>query len=252
MAAVAVLLGFVLLAILVVLAQSIRVVREYERVVVFRLGKVVGARGPGLVIVLPVIERMQTVNLQVVTFDVTPQDIITKDNVTVRVDAVVYFKVVDPVKAVVVIRDYVFATQRIAQTTLRATLGQHELDDLLANRMQINSQLQLQIDEATEPWGIQVVGVETKDIDLPETMQRAMARQAEAERERRAKIIAAEGEFQAAERLAQAANVIAAAPGALQLRTLQTLTEVATERNSTLVFPIPIELLDVLRGSANR
>jgi len=249
MAVVVFVLAVLALLLLVVLAQSIRVVREYERVVVFRLGKVVGARGPGLVIVLPVIERMLSVNLQVVTFDVTPQDIITKDNVTVRVDAVVYFKVIDPVKAVVVIRDYVFATQRIAQTTLRATLGQHELDDLLANRVQINTQLQIQIDEATEPWGIQVVRVETKDIDLPETMQRAMARQAEAERERRAKIIAAEGEFQAAERLAQAANVITQAPGALQLRTLQTLSEVATEHNSTLVFPIPIELLDAIRAA---
>jgi regulator of protease activity HflC (stomatin/prohibitin superfamily) len=249
MAVVVFVLAVLALLLLVVLAQSIRVVREYERVVVFRLGKVVGARGPGLVIVLPVIERMLSVNLQVVTFDVTPQDIITKDNVTVRVDAVVYFKVIDPVKAVVVIRDYVFATQRIAQTTLRATLGQHELDDLLANRVQINTQLQIQIDEATEPWGIQVVSVETKDIDLPETMQRAMARQAEAERERRAKIIAAEGEFQAAERLAQAANVITQAPGALQLRTLQTLSEVATEHNSTLVFPIPIELLDAIRAA---
>ena len=228
--------------------MSIKVVREYERLVIFRLGKVRPARGPGLVIVIPIIERPVRVNLQVVTFDVTPQDIITKDNVTVRVDAVVYFKVLDPVKAVVEIRDYAFATQRIAQTTLRATLGQHELDDLLANRDRINTQLQLQIDHSTEPWGIQVVTVETKDIDLPETMQRAMARQAEAERERRAKVIAAEGEFQAAERLAQAADLITASPGALQLRTLQTLAEVATEKNSTLVFPIPMELLDALQG----
>ena len=248
MGAVGVVAAIVVVVLLILLAQSIRVVREYERVVVFRLGKVTGARGPGLVIVLPLIERMVTVNLQVVTFDVTPQDIITKDNVTVRVDAVVYFRVVDPVKAMVVIRDYIFATQRIAQTTLRATLGQHELDDLLANRAQLNDQLRVRIDEATEPWGIQVVSVETKDIDLPESMQRAMARQAEAERERRAKVIAAEGEFQAAERLSQAAAVIAQAPGALQLRTLQTLAEVATERNSTLVFPIPIELLDAIRN----
>jgi regulator of protease activity HflC (stomatin/prohibitin superfamily) len=243
-------IGIVAVLILILLFMSIKVVREYERAVVFRLGKVTAARGPGLVIIVPIIERPVRVNLQVVTFDVTPQDIITKDNVTVRVDAVVYFQVKDPVKAVIAIRDYVFATQRIAQTTLRATLGQHELDDLLANRSQINSQLQVQIDEATEPWGIQVVAVETKDIDLPETMQRAMARQAEAERERRAKVIAAEGEFQAAERLAQAANVITAAPGALQLRTLQTLGEVATEKNSTLVFPIPIELLDAIRTAA--
>jgi regulator of protease activity HflC (stomatin/prohibitin superfamily) len=241
--------GIVVIILIVLAFMSIKVVREYERVVIFRLGKVRPPRGPGLVIVIPIIERPVRVNLQVVTFDVTPQDIITKDNITVRVDAVVYFKVIDPVKAVVAIRDYAFATQRIAQTTLRATLGQHELDELLAQRDRINTQLQIQIDASTEPWGIQVVTVETKDIDLPETMQRAMARQAEAERERRAKVIAAEGEFQAAERLAQAADLITASPGALQLRTLQTLAEVATEKNSTLVFPIPIELLDAIQAA---
>jgi regulator of protease activity HflC (stomatin/prohibitin superfamily) len=241
-------IGIIVTLVVILAFMSIKVVREYERLVIFRLGKVRPARGPGLVIVIPIIERPVRVNIQVVTFDVTPQDIITKDNVTVRVDAVVYFKVIDPVKAVVAIRDYAFATQRIAQTTLRATLGQHELDELLAGRDRINTQLQVQIDESTEPWGIQVVTVETKDIDLPETMQRAMARQAEAERERRAKVIAAEGEFQAAERLAQAADLITASPGALQLRTLQTLAEVATEKNSTLIFPIPIELLDAITG----
>lgn len=235
---------------LVVLAAAVRIVNEYERGVIFRLGRVTGAKGPGLFFIIPVIDRMVKVNLQVVTMDVPPQDIITKDNVTVRVDAVVYFQVVDPVRAVVSIQNYLFATSRIAQTTLRATLGQHELDDLLTNRQQVNQLLQEQIDELTEPWGVKVVAVETKDVDLPEGMQRAMARQAEAERERRAKIIAAEGEFQAAQRLAEAAEVIQRQPAALQLRTLQTLTEVASERNSTLVFPIPIELFpDRARGS---
>lgn len=235
---------------LVVLAAAVRIVNEYERGVIFRLGRVTGAKGPGLFFIIPVIDRMVKVNLQVVTMDVPPQDIITKDNVTVRVDAVVYFQVVDPVRAVVSIQNYLFATSRIAQTTLRATLGQHELDELLTNRQQVNQLLQEQIDELTEPWGVKVVAVETKDVDLPEGMQRAMARQAEAERERRAKIIAAEGEFQAAQRLAEAAEVIQRQPAALQLRTLQTLTEVASERNSTLVFPIPIELFpDRARGS---
>lgn len=235
---------------LVVLAAAVRIVNEYERGVIFRLGRVTGAKGPGLFFIIPVIDRMVRVNLQVVTMDVPPQDIITKDNVTVRVDAVVYFQVVDPVRAVVSIQNYLFATSRIAQTTLRATLGQHELDDLLTNRQRVNQLLQEQIDELTEPWGVKVVAVETKDVDLPEGMQRAMARQAEAERERRAKVIAAEGEFQAARRLAEAAEVIQRQPAALQLRTLQTLTEVASERNSTLVFPIPIELFpDRARGS---
>jgi regulator of protease activity HflC (stomatin/prohibitin superfamily) len=235
---------------LVVLAAAVRIVNEYERGVIFRLGRVTGAKGPGLFFIIPVIDRMVRVNLQVVTMDVPPQDIITKDNVTVRVDAVVYFQVVDPVRAVVSIQNYLFATSRIAQTTLRATLGQHELDDLLTNRQRVNQLLQEQIDELTEPWGVKVVAVETKDVDLPEGMQRAMARQAEAERERRAKVIAAEGEFQAAQRLAEAAEVIQRQPAALQLRTLQTLTEVASERNSTLVFPIPIELFpDRARGS---
>lgn len=233
----------VILGVVLVLgAASIRVVREYERLVVFRLGRLVGVRGPGLIVIIPIIERTRWVNLQVDTVDVQPQDIITKDNVTIRVEAVVYFKVADPVKSVVEIRDYEEAIPRIAQTTLRATLGQHELDDLLANQQKINDQLETAIDRLTEPWGVEVVGVETKDVDLPETMQRAMARQAEAERERRAKVIAAEGEYQAAERLSQAAGVISREAGALQLRTLQTLAEVATERNSTLIFPVPVEM----------
>jgi regulator of protease activity HflC (stomatin/prohibitin superfamily) len=232
---------------LILLASAIRIVREYERVVVFRLGRLRGARGPGLVLIIPLIERTRWVNLQVDTADIPPQDLITKDNVTVRVEAAVFFRVVDPIKAVVAIRDYQHGVLRIAQTTLRATLGQHELDDLLANQAAINELLKEIIDKATEPWGVSVVKVETKDVDLPDTMKRAMARQAEAERERRAKVIAAEGEFQAAERLSQAAGVIAREPGTLTLRTLQTLAEVASEHNSTLVLPIPIEVLDALR-----
>ncbi len=232
---------------LLLLAMSIRVVREYERVVVFRLGRLRGARGPGLVLIIPLLERTRWVNLQVDTSDIPPQDLITKDNVTVRVEAAVFFRVVDPVKAVVEIRDYQHGVLRIAQTTLRATLGQHELDDLLANQAAINELLKQIIDQGTEAWGVNVVKVETKDVDLPDTMKRAMARQAEAERERRAKVIAAEGEYQAAERLAQAAGVISRESGALTLRTLQTLAEVATEHNSTLIFPIPIDVLDALR-----
>ena len=245
-----------LIALLVVVgsiaAASIRVVREYERLIVFRLGRLRGPRGPGLIFIIPLVDRTRWVTMQVETADVRPQDIITKDNVTVRIEAVVYYRVVDPVRAIVTIRDYEEAIPRIAQTTLRAALGRHELDDLLANQESINEQLKTQIDLATEEWGVQVVAVETKDLDLPESMQRAMARQAEAERERRAKIIAAEGEFQAAERLGQAATLISAAPGALQLRTLQTLAEVATERNSTLIFPIPIDLLQSLAGNDRR
>jgi regulator of protease activity HflC (stomatin/prohibitin superfamily) len=238
----------VLAAVAVVgLLSAIRIVREYERVVVFRLGRLRGARGPGLVLIIPLVERTRWVNLQVDTADIPPQDLITKDNVTVRVEAAMFFRVVDPVKAVVEIRDYQHGVLRIAQTTLRATLGQHDLDDLLANQATINELLKQIIDSGTEPWGINVVKVETKDVDLPDTMKRAMARQAEAERERRAKVIAAEGEFQAAGRLSQAAGVISRERGALTLRTLQTLAEVATEHNSTLVFPIPMDVLDAVR-----
>jgi regulator of protease activity HflC (stomatin/prohibitin superfamily) len=229
---------------LVLLAMSIKIVREYERVVVFRLGRLRGARGPGLVLIIPFVERTRWVNLQVDTADVPPQDLITKDNVTVNVEAAVFFRVVDPVKAVVEIRDYQHGVLRIAQTTLRATLGQHDLDSLLANQVAINDLLKQIIDAGTEPWGVNVVKVETKDVGLPDTMKRAMARQAEAERERRAKVIAAEGEYQAAERLSQAAGVINREHGALTLRTLQTLAEIATEHNSTLVFPIPMDVLD--------
>jgi regulator of protease activity HflC (stomatin/prohibitin superfamily) len=232
---------------LVLAALSIRVVREYQRVVVFRFGRLRGQRGPGLVLIIPLVERTRWVNLQIDTADIPPQDLITKDNVTIRVEAAVFFRVVDPVNAVVAIRDYRHGVLRIAQTTLRATLGQHDLDSLLANQTAINDLLEQTIDAATEAWGINVVKVETKDVGLPDTMKRAMARQAEAERERRAKVIAAEGEFQAAERLSQAAGVIGREHGALTLRTLQTLAEVATEHNSTLVLPIPIELLDAER-----
>jgi regulator of protease activity HflC (stomatin/prohibitin superfamily) len=229
---------------LILVMASIRVVQEYERGVIFRLGRVLpGARGPGLFFIIPLIDRMVKANLQVVTLDVPPQDVITKDNVTVRVNAVVYFQVFDPVKSVVEVQNYLFATSQIAQTTLRAILGKVDLDDILTERDRLNQELQRIIDDLTDPWGVKVGLVEIKDVDLPQEMQRAMARQAEAERERRAKIINAEGEFQASERLAQAAEVIARHPIAYQLRYLQTLNEVAAERNSTLVVPIPIELL---------
>jgi regulator of protease activity HflC (stomatin/prohibitin superfamily) len=247
---VAVIVAIVVVVILVVLAiVSIHIVREYQRLVVFRLGRLRGSRCPGLVLLIPFVERARWVNLQVETADIPAQDLITEDNVTIQVEAAVFFRVADPVKAVVAISDYRHAVLRIAQTTQRATLGRHELDDLLANQHAINEQLKETIDAATEPWGVQVVGVETKDIGLPDTMKRAMARQAEAERERRAKVIAAEGEYQAAERLSQAAGVIATEPGALTLRTLQTLAEVATEHNSTLVLPIPMDLVDATQAA---
>jgi regulator of protease activity HflC (stomatin/prohibitin superfamily) len=233
--------------VLLLALTSVRIVREYQRVVVFRLGRLRGQRGPGLVLILPFVERTRWVNLQIDTADIPPQDLITKDNVTIRVEAAVFFRVVDPVKAVVAIRDYKHGILRIAQTTLRSTLGQHDLDNVLGNQAAINELLKQTIDDATEAWGVNVVKVETKDVGLPDTMKRAMARQAEAERERRAKVIAAEGEFQAAERLSQAAGVIGREPGALTLRTLQTLAEVATEHNSTLVLPIPMDILDDAR-----
>jgi regulator of protease activity HflC (stomatin/prohibitin superfamily) len=239
----------VLIALLVLAASGVRIVREYERIVVFRFGRLVGPRGPGLVWIVPLVDRTRKVSLQIDTADIPPQDVITKDNVTVHIEAAVFYRVLDPAKSVVQIRDYEEAILRIAQTTLRATLSQHDLDDLLANQAVVNEQLKLRIDEATEPWGVQVVGVETKDVDLPETMQRAMARQAEAERERRAKVIAAEGEYQAAERLAEAAALLGREQHAITLRTLQTLAEVATEQNSTLIFPVPADLISVLRSS---
>jgi regulator of protease activity HflC (stomatin/prohibitin superfamily) len=228
---------------------AVKIVPEYERGVIFRLGRLVGARGPGLFLIIPIVERMVTVDLRIVTMDVPRQAVITRDNVSVGVDAVVYFRVTEPNDAVVKVMDYVRATSLVAQTTLRSVLGQSELDELLIKRDQINQQLQRIIDEATEPWGVKVTIVELRDIALPAEMIRAMAKQAEAERERRAKIIHAEGEFQAAEKLADAGKIMAATPATLQLRYLQTLTEISTERQSTIIFPVPIDIIgQFMRG----
>ncbi len=234
---------FAAFVVIVVLWNSVKVVREYERLVVFRLGLLVGERGPGLIILLPIIERAVKVGLRTVTMDVPSQDVITKDNVSVKVNAVIYFKVVDASRAIVQVENFLYATSQIAQTTLRSILGEQELDELLSERERLNHALQQVIDRQTEPWGVKVSTVEVKNVDLPQEMQRAMARQAEAERERRAKIIAAEGEYQAAARLTEAAAIIGREPGAMQLRYLQTLAEIATENNSTTIFPVPIELL---------
>ncbi|HEX9766365.1 MAG TPA: slipin family protein, partial [Nitriliruptorales bacterium] len=223
---------------------------EYERGVIFRLGRVIGAKGPGLFVIIPVVDRMVRVNLQTVTMDIPPQDVITKDNVTVRVNAVTYFNVTDPVKAIVNIQNYLFATSQVAQTTLRSILGQVELDELLVNRDDINDRLQQIIDDLTNPWGVKVTLVEVKDVELPDSMRRAMAKQAEAERERRAKVIHAAGEFEAAQKLSDAATVMATSPGALQLRILSTMAEVSAEKNSTLIFPLPIELLRFLDANS--
>ena len=236
----------VILLLIWLLRASLRIVREYDRGVIFRLGRVTGAKGPGLFWLIPFIDQMRLVDLRVVTLDVPTQEAITKDNVTVKVNAVCYFRVLDPEAAVVNVANYLLATQQIAQTTLRSVLGQSELDELLAERDQINQQLQQIIDEQTEPWGVKVSVVEVKDVELPQSMQRAMARQAEAEREKRAKIIHAEGELQASQTLAEAAGVMSQQAGALQLRYLQTLTEISAEHNSTVVFPLPIELMDAL------
>jgi regulator of protease activity HflC (stomatin/prohibitin superfamily) len=233
----------VVLFVLIVLTSAIKVVQEYERGVVFRLGRLVGARGPGIILLIPFVERMVKVDLRTVTMDIPVQEVITRDNVTIRVNAVAYFRVMDPNAAIVNVADYIRATSQIAQTTLRSVLGQAELDELLAEREKINHELQKIIDEQTEPWGIKVSIVEVKDVELPETMQRAMARQAEAEREKRAKIIHAEGEYGAAQQLSEAAQIISSQPGALQLRYLQTLTEIAAERNSTILFPLPLDLI---------
>lgn len=222
---------------------AVRIVQEYERGVIFRLGRVVGAKGPGLFFLIPFIDKMQIVDLRTVTLDVPSQEAITRDNVTVRINAVVYFRVLNPVDAVVNIENYLIATSQIAQTTLRNVIGQVELDELLAEREQVNEQLQAIIDEATEPWGIKVSIVEVKDVELPEVMKRAMARQAEAEREKRAKLIHAEGELQAAAQLSEAADTMSRSAGALQLRYLQTLTEIAAEHNSTIIFPLPIDMV---------
>jgi len=229
---------------LFILANSIRILAEYERGVVFRLGRFVGVRGPGLIILIPFIERMVRVGLRVVTMDVPPQDVITKDNVSVKVNAVVYFRVVEPEKAVIEVQDYLYATSQISQTTLRSILGEAELDELLASREKINRKLQQIIDEQTDPWGIKVSAVEIKHVDLPQEMQRAMARQAEAERERRAKVISAEGEYQAAQRLLEAAKIMEESKITVQLRYLQTLNDISAENSTTIVFPLPIDLLE--------
>ncbi|KAA0238292.1 slipin family protein [bacterium] len=241
----ALLLGLGTILVIPLLPFSVRIVKEYERGVIFRIGRLVGAKGPGLFIMLPFVDRMVKVDLRTITLDVPAQEAITRDNVTVKVNAVIYFRVVEPTAAVVRIMDYVRATSQIAQTTLRSVLGQSDLDELLGQREQINQRLQQIIDEQTEPWGIKVSTVEVKDVELPSTMQRAMARQAEAERERRAKVIAADGEFQASERLKEAAVVMAEEPITVQLRYLQTLTEVAAENNSTIVFPVPVDLIEM-------
>jgi regulator of protease activity HflC (stomatin/prohibitin superfamily) len=237
-------LVILIMAVLVIISKAVYILREYERGVVFRLGRLISTpKGPGLVLIIPFIDRLQRISLRVVTMDVPPQDIITRDNVSVKVNAVVYYRVFDPNKAVVEVEDYDFATAQLAQTTLRSVLGQAELDELLAERDKINSELQNILDRLTDAWGIKVSAVEVKHVDIPEAMQRAIARQAESERERRAKIIHAEGEFQASEKLAMAANVIAKEPVAVQLRFLQTLVDVSAEKNSTLVFPVPIDLI---------
>ena len=230
------------------LATSIKIVQEYERGVIFRLGRCVGAKGPGVFFVVPVIDKITKINLQIIAAPVASQAVITKDNVTVTVDAVAYFQVIDPAASVVRIRDWYTASQLVAQTTLRAIVGRHELDQLLSDRERIDSELQVSLDAQTEPWGVKVHRVEIRDVGLPEQMQRAMARQAEAERERRAKIIAAEGELQASQKLGEAATVMATSPGALQLRQLQTMVEISAEKNSTIIFPIPIELLEAFQA----
>ncbi|MBW1668158.1 MAG: slipin family protein [Deltaproteobacteria bacterium] len=224
------------------LASAIRILREYERGVIFRLGRVIKTKGPGLIILIPIVDKMVKVSLRLVAMDVPPQDVITRDNVSVKVNAVIYFRVMNPTKATIEVENYLFATSQLAQTTLRSVCGQVELDELLGEREKINTRLQTILDAHTDPWGIKVSTVEVKHIDLPQEMQRAMAKQAEAERERRAKVINAEGEFQAADRLTEAAGIIAKHPEALQLRYLQTLREISSESNSTTFFPIPIEL----------
>ena len=250
--------SLIILAIIVVVAflittSAVRIIQQYQTGVVFRLGKFIGLKGPGLRLIIPFVDRLNTVDTRIITLDVPSQECITRDNVTLKVNAVAYFRVVHPEMAVIEVLDYTRATSQIAQTTLRSVLGQSDLDDLLVQREQINQQLQRIIDEQTEPWGVKVSLVEVKDVELPQTMQRAMAAQAEAERERRAKIIHAEGEFQAAQRLADAARVINSEPSTLQLRYLQTLTEIATERNSTLIFPLPLDLITpFLRGAGNQ
>jgi regulator of protease activity HflC (stomatin/prohibitin superfamily) len=235
--------GFLCILIVMFIASAVRILPEYERGVLFRLGRLAGVRGPGLFFIIPGIDRLVRVTLRTVVMDVPPQDVITHDNVTVKVSAVIYFRVIEPQKAIVDVENYLYATSQLSQTTLRSVLGQVDLDELLANREKINKELQEILDRHTGPWGVKVANVEVKNIDLPQEMQRAIAKQAEAERERRAKIIHAEGELQASEKLAQAATALAVEPTSLQLRYLQTLTEIATEKNSTILFPVPIDLI---------
>ena len=237
---------------ILILSSAIKVLREYERGVIFRLGRSIGMKGPGLIFLIPVVDKMVKVPLRTVAMDVPPQDVITRDNVSVKVNAVIYFRVLDATRAVLEVENYLYATSQIAQTTLRSTLGESELDELLSNRDKINKELQRVIDGHTEPWGVKVSTVEVKNVDLPQEMQRAIARQAEAERERRAKIINAEGELQASQKLSEAASVIAREPLAMQLRYLQTLAEIATENNSTTIFPVPIDLFAPLIKARDR
>jgi regulator of protease activity HflC (stomatin/prohibitin superfamily) len=235
---------FVIVVIIFFLASAIKILNEYERGVIFRLGRVLGApKGPGLIILIPVIDKMVKVSLRTVVLDIPPQDVITRDNVSIKVNAVVYFRVIDPMKAIIDVENFLYATSQLSQTTLRSVLGQAELDELLSRREKINERLQEILDTHTEPWGIKVSNVEVKNVDLPQEMQRAIAKQAEAERERRAKVIGAEGEFQASTKLGEAADILSRNPMALQLRYLQTLIEISTEKNSTIVFPIPIDLI---------
>jgi len=241
-----------IVAFISIITSAIRIVNEYERAVVFRLGRLVGAKGPGLILLIPFVDKMRKVDIRVITMDVPAQEVITKDNVTIKVNAVVYFKVFDPCKSVVNVLDFIRATSQIAQTTLRSILGQVELDEVLSHREKINQELQHIIDEQTEPWGIKVSTVEVKDVELPQSMQRAMAKQAEAEREKRAKIIHASGEFEASKQLAQAASIIASEPATLQLRFLQTLTEIAVEKNSTILFPVPIDIFEPFKAIAHK
>lgn len=249
------LIAGILFFVIIILGSAIRILREYERGVIFRLGRLIGndgVKGPGLILLIPFIDRMVKVSLRTVVLDVPPQDVITQDNVSIKVNAVVYFRVMEPQKAVVQVENFLAATSQISQTTLRSVLGQSELDDLLSQRDKINHKLQQIIDTNTEPWGVKVSNVEVKQIDLPQEMQRAMAKQAEAERERRSKVIAAEGEFQASQRLADAAKILSEQPSALTLRYLQTLREIATENNSTTIFPVPIDLLKPFLNSGGK
>ena len=244
---------FIIVLIVFFLASAIKILNEYERGVIFRLGRVLGApKGPGLIILIPIIDRMTKVSLRTVVLDIPPQDVITKDNVTIKVNAVVYFRVMDPQKAILDVENYLYATSQLSQTTLRSVLGQAELDELLSRRDQLNEKLQEILDTHTESWGIKVSNVEVKNVDLPQEMQRAIARQAEAERERRAKIIGAEGEFQASAKLSEASDILSRNPMALQLRYLQTLIEISTEKNSTIIFPIPIDIMKVFMDKLSK